>query len=85
MSPAGFEPEIPAANGHGPGSHWIGLPDLYSSSNITGMIKSRSVRWAGHVTCKKERNVFDRGFWWGSPKERDHLEDPRVDGSIIPE
>jgi len=23
------------------------------------------------------------GFWWGDPKERDHLEDLGVDGRII--
>ena len=27
----------------------IGLTDLYSSSNVTGMIKSRRVRWARNV------------------------------------
>jgi hypothetical protein len=25
----------------------------------------------------------DAGFWWGNQRERDHLEDPDVDGRII--
>jgi hypothetical protein len=23
------------------------------------------------------------GFWWGNLRERDHFEDPRVDGRVI--
>jgi hypothetical protein len=30
--------------------HYEELNDLYSSSNIVGVIKSRRMRWAGHVT-----------------------------------
>jgi len=29
--------------------------DLYSSPNIIRMIKSRRMRWAGHVACIGER------------------------------
>jgi hypothetical protein len=31
------------------------LNDLYSSTNIIRMIKSRIMRWAGHVACVGER------------------------------
>jgi hypothetical protein len=32
---------------------------LYSSSNIIRQIKSRRMRWAGHVACMgEERNVY---------------------------
>jgi hypothetical protein len=32
---------------------------LYSSPNIIGQIKSRRMRWAGHVACVgEERNVY---------------------------
>ena len=31
------------------------LNDLYSSPNIVRVIKSRRMRWAGHVACMGER------------------------------
>jgi hypothetical protein len=48
------------------------LHSLYSSLNIVRMIKSRRMRWAGHVARMGE--VFT-GFWMGSPKARDQWED----------
>jgi hypothetical protein len=44
------------------------LHDLYSSPNIARVIKSRRMRWAGHV---------------GGPKARDHWEDLGIGGKII--
>jgi hypothetical protein len=29
------------------------------------------------------REEVQKGFWWGNLRERDHLEDPDVDGRII--
>jgi hypothetical protein len=40
------------------------------------------MRWAGHLACVGERRGL-YGFWWGNLMERDHLEDPDVDGRII--
>ena len=46
------------------------LNDLYCSPNIVRLIKSRSMRWAGHVACMGERRGVT-GFWWGKiPLER---------------
>jgi hypothetical protein len=47
------------------------LHSLYSSPNVIRMIKSRRVRWAGHVARMGEtKNAF--GYWCESQKERDH-------------
>jgi hypothetical protein len=56
------------------------LHDLYSSPNIFRVIKSRRMRWVGHVARMGE--VFT-GFWLGSRKARDHWEDLGVGGRII--
>jgi hypothetical protein len=43
------------------------LHDLYSSPNIVRVIKSRRMRWAGHVArMGEERGVFI-AFWLGGP------------------
>jgi hypothetical protein len=40
------------------------------------------MRWADHVACVG-RVVVCTGFWWRNPKERNHFEDPGIDGRII--
>jgi hypothetical protein len=57
------------------------LHSLYSSPNIVTMIKSRIMRWAGHVACIGRGEVFT-GFWLGGPKARDHWEDLGIGGRI---
>jgi hypothetical protein len=47
------------------------LHSLYSSQNIVWVIKSRRMRWAGHVARMGEGEVF-AVFWLGGPKVRDH-------------
>jgi len=58
------------------------LNDLYSSPIIVRVIKSRRMRWAGHVARKGEKRGLYRGLV-GKLEERDHLGDPGVDGTII--
>jgi len=45
------------------------LNDLYSSPNIFREIKSRRMRWAGHVAHIWGRGEVYTGFWWGNLKE----------------
>jgi hypothetical protein len=55
------------------------LIDLYSSPNIVQVIKSRKNEMAEScISYGKEKACT--GFWWGNLRERDHLEDPDVDG-----
>jgi len=47
------------------------LNDLYSSPKIVRVIKSRRIRWAGHVVrMGEERGCI--GSWWGNRREGDH-------------
>jgi len=58
------------------------LNDMYSSSNIVQVIKSRRMRWAWHVAHMGERRGIYR-VWLGNVREKDHLGDPGIDGMII--
>jgi len=55
---------------------------LYPSPNIVRVIKSRRMRWAGHVACMGERRGVYRVLV-GENCERNHLVDTGVDGRII--
>ena len=58
------------------------LNDLYCSPNIVRVIKSRRMRWAGHVArMGEERGRI--GSWWGKRRGRDRWGDLGVDGWII--
>jgi hypothetical protein len=47
------------------------LHNLYSSPNIIRMIKSRRMRWTGHV-ARMGRREMHKEYWWEGQKERDH-------------
>ena len=55
---------------------------MYSSPNIVRVIKSRRMRWAGHVAHMGEERVCT-GSLWGNRREGDHWGDLGVDGRII--
>ena len=59
-----------------------GVVSLYSSPNIVLVIKSRRMRWAGHVACMgEERGVYR--VLVGKPGGRDRWGELGVDGWII--
>jgi len=55
------------------------LNDLYSSLNIVRVIKSRRMRWAGHVPLMGEERACI-GSCWGNRREGDHWGDLGVNG-----
>jgi hypothetical protein len=42
------------------------LNDLYSSTNIVRVVKSRRMRWAKHVARMGEEKEGCTGCWWGN-------------------
>jgi hypothetical protein len=56
--------------------------NLYVSQNVISVIKSRRMRWVGHVASMKNmRNAYR--ILVGNLKARGHSEDVGVDGKII--
>ena len=58
------------------------LNDLQSSPNIVWVIKSRRMKWAGHVVHMGRGMVYT-GIRWGILRKWDHLEQLGIDGRII--
>jgi hypothetical protein len=77
-----FGPKRDEATGEWRRLHNEELNDLYSSTSIIRVIKSRRMIWAGHVARMGQREMHT-GFWWEDLREGDHLGDPGVDGRII--
>jgi hypothetical protein len=55
------------------------LHGLYSSPNTVRVIKSRRMRYAGHVVRMGRGEVLT-GFWLGGSRARDHWKDLGVGG-----
>ena len=58
------------------------LNDLYSSPNIVRVIKSRRMRWAGHVARMEEGRGVHKVLV-GKREGKSQWGDPDVDGKII--
>ena len=66
-----FGPRRDEVTGKWRGLHNEELNDLYCSPNIVWVIKSRRMRWAGHVArMGEERGCI--GSWCGNRRERDY-------------
>jgi hypothetical protein len=61
--------------------HNLELHNLHSSPDIIRRIKSRRMRWAGHVARMGERRNMYRVLV-GKPKGKKHLEDQGVGGRM---
>jgi hypothetical protein len=77
-----FGPKRDKAIGEWRRLHNEELNDWYSSPNIIRVIKSRRMRWAGHVARMGEKRGAYR-ILVGDLREGDHLGDPGTDGRII--
>jgi hypothetical protein len=63
-----FEPKRDEVTGEWTKLHNEELRDLYSSPSIIRIIKSRRMRWAGHVAQRGRRTLV--AYWWESQRER---------------
>jgi hypothetical protein len=70
-----FRPKREKVTGNWRKLHNEELNDLYSSSNIVGVIKSRIMRWAGHVACVGMRSTYRKLV--GKPDGKRPLGSPR--------
>jgi hypothetical protein len=76
-----FGPKRDEVTGEWRKLHSEELHILYSSSNIIRQIKSRKMKWAGHVACMgEERNVYK--VLMGKPEGKNNNKDQGVDGTM---
>jgi hypothetical protein len=71
-----FRPKRDEVTGEWRRLHIEELHDLYSSSNIIWVIKSRRMRWVGHIACMRERRGVYRVLK-GKPEAKRSLGKPR--------
>jgi hypothetical protein len=64
-----FGPKRDEVTGEWRKLHYEELHDLYSSPSIIRIIKSRRMRWPGHVARMGRRGTLI-DYWWESQRER---------------
>jgi hypothetical protein len=77
-----FRPKRDEVTGEWRKLHNEELNDLYFTPDIIRIIKSRIMRWAGHVASVGDRRG-SYGILFGKPVGKKHLEHLGADGSII--
>jgi hypothetical protein len=76
-----FEPKRDEVTGERRRLYNKELYAVYSSRNIVPVIKSKRLRWAGHVARMGRKGAYR--VWWGNLREGDKLKDRDIDGRII--
>ena len=62
--------------------HNVELNDLYCSPNIVRVIKIEKNEMVRACSTQVGQEVYRR-IWWRNLREKDHLEDPGIEGRII--
>jgi hypothetical protein len=75
-----FGPKKDEVTGEWRKLHSEELHNLYLSPNIIRQIKSRRMRWAGHVACMEEERFYK--VLVGKPKGKRHSEDQGIGGRM---
>jgi len=58
------------------------LHDLYALPNVIRVMRSRMMRWTGHVPCMGEMEMYTL-YWLGNLTERNHSKGLGIDGMIV--
>ena len=77
-----FGPRRDGVTGESRKLHNEELNDLYSSPNIVRVIKSKRMRWTGHVARMEEGRGVQKVLV-GKPEGKNYWGDQDVDGRII--